>query len=107
MLQINSMKPTNIPPQQVDYISLSEISTICEIEESELLDLVDYGTIHYHHFLNGNSLFSRENIDSLQKACAIRRRYDMDLFTVVISFNYLQTIAELERRLKVYMDQNP
>jgi len=107
MLQTNSMKPTNIPPQQVDYISLSEISTICEIEETELLDLVDYGTIHYHHFLNGNSLFLRENIDSLQKACAIRRRYDMDLFTVVISFNYLQTIAELERRLKVYMDQNP
>jgi hypothetical protein len=106
MLPINSMNPTNTPPQLVDFITLSEVSSICEIDESELMDLVDYGAIHYHHFLNGDGLVSTQNIDSLQKACAIRRRYDMDLFMVVISFNHLEIIAELEKKLKVYMDQN-
>ena len=52
MLPINSMNPTNTPPQLVDFITLSEVSSICEIDESELMDLVDYGAIHYHHFLN-------------------------------------------------------
>ena len=106
MLPINSMNPTNTPPQLVDFITLSEVSSICEIDESELMDLVDYGAFHYHHFLNGDGLVSTQNIDSLQKACAIRRRYDMDLFMVVISFNHLEIIAELEKKLKVYMDQN-
>ena len=62
MLPINSMNPTNTPPQLVDFITLSEVSSICEIDESELMDLVDYGAIHYHHFLNGDGLVSTQNI---------------------------------------------
>jgi hypothetical protein len=62
--------------------------------------LIDYGAIRFHHKVDEQGFLSTEHLHTLQTACKQRRDYDLDLFTIVISVAYLETIAALEKELQ-------
>lgn len=90
----------NLQPEAVEYLSLDEAISLCGISDYEAGELVDYGTIRFHHTVNEQGFLSCEHLHTLQTACKQRRDYDLDLFAIVISVAYLETISALEKELQ-------
>ena len=86
--------------ETVEYLSLDEAISLCGISEYEAGELIDYGAIRFHHTVNEQGFVSTEHLHTLQTACKQRRDYDLDLFAIVISMTYLETIAALEKELQ-------
>ena len=87
----------NMQPEAVEYLSLNEAISLCGISDYEAGELVDYGAIRFHHTVNEQGFLSCEHLHTLQTACKQRRDYDLDLFAIVISVAYLETISALEK----------
>ena len=86
--------------ETVEYLSLDEAISLCGISDYEAGELIDYGAIRFHHKVDEQGFLSTEHLHTLQTACKQRRDYDLDLFTIVISVAYLETIAALEKELQ-------
>jgi len=88
-----------------EFLSLTEICTLCGISELEANELVDYGAIIFDYYIEGKGMLSKVLVPPLVTACAIRQLYDMDLFMVVITSSHLRRISELELSLNKYLEQ--
>lgn len=91
--------------QPVDYLSMEEVLVLCEIPREEVLDLMDYGALQSDMVVGDEVFFSVQRVDYLKVACAQRRDYDLDLFSVVLLMGYLQEIASLKQQLAQYQAQ--
>ena len=90
----------NAVVETVEYLSLDEAISLCGISDYEADELIDYGAIRFHHKVNELRYLSPEHFQTLQAACKLRRDFDLDLFTIVISVGYLETISALKNELK-------
>lgn len=90
----------NTQAETVEYLSLDEAINLCGISDYEAGELIDYGAIRFHHMVNEQGYISSEHLHMLQAACKQRRDYDLDLFAIVISVTYLETISALEKELQ-------
>jgi chaperone modulatory protein CbpM len=83
--------------QRLATIELKEVATLCQLDEAELFELVEYGAITViENEMNGTCI-SSDCIDTLQKAAQIRHDFVLDLFTMAILMNFIQKITDLEK----------
>lgn len=83
--------------QYLANIELKEAASLCQLNEAEFNELLEYGAITViKNELNG-ACISGNCIDTLQKAAQIRRDFALDLFTMAILMNYIQKITDLEK----------
>lgn len=83
----------------VDYLSVEEVSLLCELSDEDMTELIDYGALHSDIVVEEEVFFSAQRMQYLQVACQQRRDYDLDLFAVVLVMGYLQEIADLKQQL--------
>jgi len=83
----------------MDYLSLSEVTRLCAISHEEAAELVEFGAICIDHVALGESYILLEQVRALESACKLYHDYDVDLFCVVLSVDFIKQIAELERKL--------
>ncbi len=100
----------NYPIQHVqsdssEFIALSTVIALCGIAQNEADELMEYGAIKLHHSENNQGFLTTQNSITLQKACKLRQHFDLDLFTVAICVDYLETIAKLQNELQQYQTQ--
>ncbi len=91
-----------LPNEVVEYLTLAQVSNLCAITEDEANELIEYGAIHFDRVVAEEGFLSITRLEPLRTACKIRRDYDLDLFTVVISVGHLETIADLQRQIQKY-----
>ena len=91
-----------MPSEVVEYFTLAQVSSLCLISQEEANELVEYGAIRFDRVIDEESYLSIGRLEPLQAACKLRRDFDMDLFTVVVSVAHLETIADLERQIEKY-----
>jgi hypothetical protein len=85
-----------------EYIALSKVIVLCGIAQNEADELMEYGAIKLHHSENNQGFLTTQHSITLQKACQMRQHFDLDLFTVAICVDYLETIAMLQSQLRQY-----
>ena len=89
----------NPTPETVDYLSLSEVTRLCALSHEEAAELIEFGAIQVESFDLGERYVSSSQVAALQHACKLYHDYDVDLFCVVLSVDFMKQIAELERKL--------
>jgi hypothetical protein len=95
--------------QSIDYVSTQEVTAMCQMSQTEIMELIDYGVLRSEMELGEVLFFSMPQVHRLQNASQHRRDYDLDLFSVVLVMGYLQEIAELTQQvidLQVALAQN-
>lgn len=88
--------------QAVEYLSIAEVSHLCEIEQDEVRELMDYGALQSDMVVGDEVFFAVQRVHCLKVACTQRRDYDLDLFSVVLVIGYLQEIDALKQQISVY-----
>jgi 2-polyprenyl-3-methyl-5-hydroxy-6-metoxy-1,4-benzoquinol methylase len=91
----------------IERFTFSEVAKVCELNDQEMQELIDYGAINAEDSDKNNFLYSAQNLKNLQSACKQRRDYDLDLFSVVICVQYLEHIADLERQIESLQAVSP
>jgi len=84
----------------IERFTFSEVARVCQLNDQEMQELIDYGAIDAEASEKNQIFYSAQNLKHLQSACKQRRDYDLDLFSVVISVQYLEHIADLERQIE-------
>ena len=82
------------------FYSMAEVSALCELSQGETEELIDFGALKSEERSEGEIYFSTQSLELLQAACKQRRDYDLDLFSVVISVQYLENIADLKKTIQ-------
>jgi hypothetical protein len=95
------------PHEIMDYLSLSEVTRLCALSHEEAAELVDFGAILIEHVARGERYVSLSQVVALQKACKLYRDYDVDLFCVVISMDFMRQIEKLEGQLALLTALTP
>ncbi|MDH4479390.1 MAG: chaperone modulator CbpM [Rhodoferax sp.] len=85
--------------QPMDYLSTAEVITLCELNEEEIAELIEYGALSSDMEVEENIFFSAQRVQHLKTASQHRRDYDLDLFAVVLLMGYLQEIADLKQQV--------
>ena len=85
--------------QSFEYLSIEEVTDLCELSPEEVGELVDYGALNSDIVVEEKVFFSASRMQYLRRACQQRRDYDLDLFSVVLLMGYLQEIASLKQQL--------
>lgn len=88
--------------QSLEYLSAEEVINLCELSQEEAIELRDYGALSSDMVVDEKLFFSAQRMQFLKHACAQRRDYDLDLFSVVLVLGYLQEIASLKQQLAQY-----
>jgi chaperone modulatory protein CbpM len=83
--------------QSSPFIELNEVAQLCQLDQEDLKELLDYGTIPVVASDSDDVCIPSTSLEALRKASQIRRDYALDLFTMAILVNYLERISELER----------
>lgn len=86
--------------EAVERFTFSEVAKLCELSHEETQELIDYGAIKSYESEDNKGFYSGAQLSILQSACKQRRDYDLDLFAVVISVQYLENIADLKRQIE-------
>ena len=86
--------------ETVERFTFSEVAKLCELSHEETQDLIDYGAIKSDDSVDSECFYSAQKLSLLQSACKQRRDYDLDLFTVVICMQYLESIDNLKRQIE-------
>jgi hypothetical protein len=76
------------------------VAKFCHLSHEEAQELIDYGAIKSDYKIGSECFFSAQGLSLLQNACKQRSDYDLDLFSVVISVQYLEHIEELNAKIK-------
>jgi len=82
------------------HFSLEEIAQLCKLTHDEILELLEYKTISPAYKVNGEYFFTTETLNLLVLACKQRNDYDMEFFSVVINYQYLERIEELQNKIQ-------
>ena len=88
--------------QAFEYLSIEEVSDLCELSPEEVGELLDYGAFSSDLVVEEKVFFSASRMQHLRSACQQRRYYDLDLFSVVLLMGYMQEIASLKQQLARY-----
>lgn len=91
--------------QPFEYLSTEEVMDMCELSQEEASELRDYGALNSDVVVDQKLFFSAYRMQFLKHACAQRRDFDLDLFSVVLLMGYLQEIASLKQQLARYQAQ--
>lgn len=91
--------------QPVDYWSIAEVSELCEIAQYEMQELMEYGALQSDIVVGEQVYFAAQRVNDLKVACAQRRDYDLDLFSVVLVMGYLDEIDKLRQQIRGYQAQ--
>jgi len=89
-----------------EAITVAELSRMCALSESELVELVDYGALAPLP-QPGGMLFAADCVAPLRHAARLRADFDLDLFTLALLVGYLRRIESLERKLHSLQAQLP
>ena len=81
-------------------LGLAELAGLCHLTVPELQELLDYGLLTPVGGHPGAPLFSAACVDSLRRAGALRRRFDLDLFVLGLMFSQFEHIGRLEQQLR-------
>ena len=84
----------------MDRFSFSDVAKFCHLSHEEAQELIDYGAIKSDYTIGSECFFSAQRLSLLQNACKQRSDYDLDLFSIVISVQYLEHIEELNAKIK-------
>jgi chaperone modulatory protein CbpM len=88
--------------QPVEYLSMAEVSHLCQLAQDEVRELMDYGALQSDMVVGNEIFFATQRVQSLKVACTQRRDYDLDLFSVALLIGYLQEIDRLKQQISVY-----
>ena len=88
--------------QPVEYLSMAEVSNLCQIAQDEVRELMDYGALQSDMVVGDEVFFAVQLVQSLKVACIQRQDYDLDLFSVALAVGYLQEIDRLKQQIAVY-----
>ena len=83
----------------VDYLSIEEVTTLCELSEEDVSELMDYGALNSDMVVDEEIFFAAQRMQHLKDACQHRRDYDLDVFAAVLLMGYLQEIADLKQQV--------
>lgn len=78
------------------YIELKEAALLCQLNELEINELLEYSAITLTTNESNVVCIASDCIDTLQKAAQIRRDFALDLFTMAILMKYIKKIKDLE-----------
>lgn len=83
----------------VDYLSIAEVTVLCELSDEDVSELMDYGALNSDMVVDEEIFFAAQRMQYLKDACQHRRDYDLDVFAVVLLMGYLQEIADLKQQV--------
>lgn len=83
----------------VDYLSIEEVTVLCELSDEDVSELMDYGALNSDMVVDEEIFFAAQRMQYLKDACQHRRDYDLDVFAVVLLMGYLQEIADLKQQV--------
>jgi chaperone modulatory protein CbpM len=84
---------------QVEPVTLSDLSRLTDMNDDEITELMEYGAIAPLQPGDGKLLFPGNCISLIRTASKLRRTYDMELFAVVVLIDYLRRIEHLEQQV--------
>jgi hypothetical protein len=99
---MNTMSFQHLPNEIIEYLTLAQVSSLCALSMEEANELVEYGAIRFDKIDGDEGYLATNQLEPLRIACQLRRDFDMDLFTVVISVAHLKSIADLKQQLHSY-----
>lgn len=82
------------------HFSFNELSQFCKISIDELNELMDYEIIKPEYKLEEEYFFSTETLNLLVLACKQRNDLDMELFSIVTNYQYLERIQGLQNTIQ-------
>jgi hypothetical protein len=94
-------------PETIDYLTLNEVTRLCDLSHEEAAELIEFGAIQIENFDLEERYVSSSQVAALQHACKLYHDYDVDLFCVVLSLDFMRKIADLEDQLSVLTALNP
>jgi chaperone modulatory protein CbpM len=79
--------------------SKADVSLHCNLDITEIEELMEYGAISYAEYQSVEENFSWPSVLMLQTANRLRMDYDLDLFTIVLIMDFLKKIQTLEEKI--------
>ncbi len=79
--------------------SKADVSLHCNLDITEIEELMEYGAISYAEYQSVEENFSWPSVLMLQTANRLRVDYDLDLFTIVLIMDFLKKIQSLEEKI--------
>lgn len=89
-----------VPHDASQTIAAADLSSLCSLSLAEIEELMADGVLTPLSAGSGGMVFSAACVMPLRQACAMRERFDLDLFTVGLLFAHLDRIAALEERVR-------
>jgi len=96
---MNTISFQHLPNEIIEYLTLAQVSSLCSLSMEEANELVEFGAIRFDKIDGDEGYLATNQLEPLRIACRLRRDFDLELFTVVISVEHLRSIAELKCQL--------
>jgi chaperone modulatory protein CbpM len=96
-MQIPTLDVTWLDHNQ--YVTLTELSSVCAMSASELDELVDYGALIPLQGIQTERTFRADCVMPLRAAHKLQTDFDLDLFTVAMVLGYMGRIDALEQQV--------
>ena len=83
-----------------ENLTLSEFERLCDLTETEIQEMVNYGILEPLGKNREEWVFSSSAVMLIRKVVRLRHDFDLDMQGMIVAFTLFERIQELEHQIK-------